>query len=73
MKTTAEEKNVVDFDIRLFRVSPSGTEGTMTRPQMLEYLKSTYPADDGWKIVTVQFPGYEAGALNVGVYLEKYG
>lgn len=65
-------KRQVDFDIRVWNLTPAGTDGTQTRADMLKYTKETYPADEGWEVVSVQSPGYDTGAVALVVFVAKY-
>lgn len=62
----------VDWDVRVWRLTPSGQEGTQTRDQMLTYMNEHYPLADGWEVISVASPGYDAGAVNLVVFVAKY-
>lgn len=65
-------KKQIDWDVRVWRLTPSGQEGSATREAMLAYMAEHYPLKDGWEVVSVSSPGYEAGAVNLVVFVSKY-
>lgn len=72
VELTAIGGKQIDWDVRVWRLSPAGTEGTQTREQMLTYMKANYPHDEGWRVESVQSAGYDAGAINVVVFVARY-
>lgn len=63
----------VDFDVRVFNLSPAGVEdGTQTRDFMLGFIRTNYPVSDGWKVESVLPSGVHGGAISVVVFLAKY-
>jgi hypothetical protein len=63
----------VDFDVRVFKLTPSGQEaGTTTRDSMREFLRTNYPFEQGWEVVNTFLATPEQNTVPLAVVLVRY-
>lgn len=66
-------KKQIDFDVRVFKLTPQGTEaGTTTRIAMREFLKENYPFSQGWEIQNTFLATPEQNTVPLAVVLVRY-
>lgn len=66
-------KKQIDFDVRVFKLTPQGVEsGTTTRQAMREFLKENYPFEAGWEVQNTFLATPEQNTVPLAVVLVRY-